>query len=87
MVGGVREDVVDDGEPPGTGGLSWGGSNRRRRLRRLHGSGDEIDGLWWLIEKGRWSRRLSEMRGARWCGRIERGSAPFIMVERGRGLR
>jgi hypothetical protein len=27
--------------------------------------------------RGRWSRRSSERRGARWCGDLRRGSAPF----------
>lgn len=81
----MRGEVVDDGESPGTGGASWGGSNRRRRLRRLHGSGDEIRWLRRLIEKGRWSRRVREERGRCWCGELSEGSCPFIAAERGRG--
>ncbi|KAK1572795.1 hypothetical protein QYE76_048129 [Lolium multiflorum] len=80
-----RGGVVEGGEAPGTGGVSWGGSNRRRASAVAHGSGGEIEWLWWTIEEGRWSRRSSEMREARWCEGNGRGSAPFIVSERGQG--
>jgi hypothetical protein len=85
MVSDVRGDVVEDGGSPGTGGVAGGGVNLRRLLRRLHGSDDEIGGLWWLMWSGGWSRRSSERRGCRWCEELREGSAPFIAARRGRG--
>jgi hypothetical protein len=42
VAGSVRDVDVDDGEAPGTGGVSWIGSNRRRRGAVLAGSGLQI---------------------------------------------
>jgi hypothetical protein len=38
------------------------------------GSDDQIELLWWTIEEGRWSRRLSKEREVSWCEEIERGT-------------
>jgi hypothetical protein len=43
--GDVRSDVVEDGGPPGSSGVSGEGSNRRRRLRQLAGLRRAIGGL------------------------------------------
>jgi hypothetical protein len=59
----MLDEVVDDGELPGTGGLSWGGSNRRRASAVAHGSEAAIGELRRLIEAVRWLRRSREKRG------------------------
>ena len=59
----MLDDVVDDGEAPGTGGSSWGGSNRRRSSAAITGSEASIGRRRWLIEAVEWLRWSSEKRG------------------------
>ena len=49
-VGKVRDEGVDDGESTGTGGSSWGGSNRRRRPPGTGGSELQIGAALATIE-------------------------------------
>jgi hypothetical protein len=76
--GDVRSDVVEDGGPPGSSGVSGEGSNRRRASAAALGSDDEIEGLRWLIEARRWSRRSREVRRRGWCEEISERGPPFI---------
>jgi hypothetical protein len=76
--GNMLEVDVDDGGSPGTGGSSWGGSNRRRASAAITGSGVAIERRRWLIEAVEWLRWSSEKRGRRWCAQMAQGSALFI---------
>jgi hypothetical protein len=81
----VRRYVVVDGESSGTSSVSWGGFNQRRLLRQLKDSGGEIGRRWWAMCSGEWMRRGCDERGGWWCEENERGAAPFIAAEGGRG--
>jgi hypothetical protein len=81
----MREVDVDDGGSPGTGGSSWGGSNRRRASAAITGSEASIGRRRWLIEAVEWLRWSSEKRGRCWCAQIDEGSAPFIALLEGCG--
>ena len=77
-VGSMLDEVVDDGELPGTGGVSNGGRIRRRASAAEHGSGGAIGRLRWLMSMGEWLRRSREERGVRWCEEIDGRGSPFI---------
>jgi hypothetical protein len=49
-------------------------------------SGEEIGGRWWAMSSREVARRGCDERGRRWCGENERGAAPFIAADGGRGL-
>jgi hypothetical protein len=77
----MLDEVVDDGELPGTGGLSWGGSNRRRASAAAYGSEASIERRWWLMSTVEWLRRSREKRGVLRCEEIEEWRPLFIMAE------
>ena len=74
----MLDEVVDDGEAPGSSGASWGGSNRRRCSAAAHGSEAAIERRWWLMSMVEWLRRSREKRGVRWCAEIVEARSPFI---------
>lgn len=78
VAGSVRDVDVDDGEAPGTGGVSWIGFNRRRSSAASGGSEVAIGWLRWGMSTVEWLRRSSEKRGRRWCAQIDERSSPFI---------
>ena len=41
-VGSMLDEVVDDGEAPGSSGVAWGGLDRRRLLQSFRGSDASI---------------------------------------------
>ena len=77
-VGSVLGEVVDDGDPPGSSGSSWGGSNRRRASAVVTGSGVAIGQRYWAMSMGEGLRRSREERGVRWCEEINGRGSPFI---------
>jgi hypothetical protein len=76
--GSMLDEVVDDGEAPGTGGSSWNGSNRRRASAASGGSEASIGRRRWLMSTVEWLRWSSEKRGRCWCAQIDEGRSPFI---------
>ena len=58
----MLDDVVDDGEAPGTGGSSGDGSNRRRASAAVTGSGVAIGRRYWAMSSGEVARRSREER-------------------------
>ena len=74
----MLDDVVDDGEAPGTGGSSWNGSNRRRASAAITGSEASIGWRQWAMSRVEWLWWSSEERGRRWCAWIDAGRSPFI---------
>jgi hypothetical protein len=59
----MQVDVVDDGGPPGSSGVSGEGSNRRRRLRQLAGLRRAIGRLAVARCYGEGRRRFRGRRG------------------------
>jgi hypothetical protein len=80
-VGSVLGEGVDDGDPPGSSGTSWGGSSRRRGSAVACGSEASIGGLRRLIGAVRWSRSSREKREGCWCAQIVEWGLPFIGAE------
>jgi hypothetical protein len=83
--GDVRSDVGEVEEAACSSLVSRGGLLRRRAP--CTGGGDDlaIGGLRRLIERVRWSRRVSVRRRREWCAQSGRRGAPFIVARRGRG--
>jgi hypothetical protein len=77
----MLDEVVDDGELPGTGGVSNGGRNRWRASAASHGSEAAIEQWWWLMSMVEWLRRSREQRGVLRCEEIEEWRPLFIMAE------
>src|SRR3954470_13232280 len=75
-------DKVDDGDSPGTGSSSWGGSNRRRLSSSTAANSGEIPATWCSPCSGEGCGMFLRERGTNWCEEIERGR-PLFIVARG----
>jgi hypothetical protein len=76
--GEVCGDVGVDDEAPGTGGVAWGSSNRRRRSAGTGGLRRQIGAALVKIWLANWSRRGKDGRRSDGCEGMGRGSALFI---------
>ena len=81
----MLDDVVDDGEAPGTGGSSWNSSNRRRRPPGTGGVDLQIGAAPAMIRWVEWWLRSSERWGVRWYGWFGPGNLLFIESHEGCG--
>jgi hypothetical protein len=74
----VLDEVVDDGEAPGSSGVVRGGLLLRRLLQGFRGGDASIGRRQWLIEHGEVLGRSRKKRGGWWCEEMVEARPPFI---------